>query len=182
MRIKIILPAFALAGAILVLAFYYRSTPATEPTAANASQPPVAGPSVSAVPSAFPNGMTSHAIIPAASRRDDFANFNDPAPPPGPDYALQRTAELNQLAASDDPANLQAILSELGNPDPAIRKAALRATVDFGSTDAIPALSNAMAAADDPQEKVDILKAINFLQLPRFQPDNQQAAASTTTP
>jgi hypothetical protein len=178
MRIKIILPAFALALAILVLAFHYSSGPVTTGTGAAKSQTPVAGASVAAVPPAFPRAMTSYAIIPAASRRDDFANLSVPPPAPGPQYALQRTAELNQLAASDDPANLQTILSELNNPDPVIRKAALRATVDFGSRDAIPALSNAMASVDDPQEKVDIIKAINFLQLPRFRPENQQAATA----
>jgi HEAT repeat protein len=182
MRIKVILPAFALAGAILILAFHYSSRPATAGAGAPTAQTPVAGGSVAAVPSAFSSATTSHAIIPAASRRDDFANQSVPPPPPGPEYALQRTVELNRMAASDDPSNLQIILSELNNPDPVIRKAALRATIDFGSTDAVPALSNAMAAADDPQEKVDIFKAINFLQLPRFQPETQQAAATPAAP
>ena len=83
-------------------------------------------------------------------------------------YVIQRRAELINLGASDDPANLKIILSEMENPEPELRKAALDAAVQFGSKDAIPTLQNEINWATDPQEKVDIQKAIDYLQLPSF--------------
>ena len=73
---------------------------------------------------------------------------------------------------SSDPTDLKTILSELENPEPEIRQTALSATIQFGSQDAIPTLQHEMEWATDPQEKVDIKKAIDFLQLPRLGEDD----------
>ena len=56
---------------------------------------------------------------------------------------------------NSDPASLYAILGALGDPDPPVRKAAVEAAVQFGSQDAIPALQDAAAQAEDPQEKLE---------------------------
>ncbi len=81
-------------------------------------------------------------------------------------YVEKRTEELMDLAMSDDRSSLETILSELTNRDPEIRKAALQATIQFGSRDAIPKLMDVVSQVDDPKEKADIVEAIEFLKLP----------------
>jgi type IV secretory pathway VirB10-like protein len=81
-------------------------------------------------------------------------------------YVEQRSAQLMEMAMNDDRASLDSILSELGNRDPEIRKAALDATIQFGSRDAIPKLADAASQTDDPNEKTAITDAIEFLKLP----------------
>ena len=77
-----------------------------------------------------------------------------------------RIDELLDLAMTDRPGVLMTILSELNNPEVRIRKAAIEASVQFGSRDAIPALREALATADDPVEKAEITRAVDFLELP----------------
>jgi type VI protein secretion system component VasK len=78
----------------------------------------------------------------------------------------ERVAELQDLAMNNDPASLNSILSALGDSDAPVRKAAVEAAVQFGSRDAIPALQDAAMQTEDPQEKIDLLKAVEFLKLP----------------
>jgi HEAT repeat protein len=78
----------------------------------------------------------------------------------------QRVAELTELATTREANSLDTILSELSNRNAEIRRAALAAAVEFGDRSAIPALKEAMESNPDPQEKVNIQKAIAFLQLP----------------
>jgi len=73
------------------------------------------------------------------------------------------------VAMTDDRANLDIILSELNNRDPEIRKAALEATIQFGSRDAIPKMADAASQTDDPSEKAAIADAIEF---PSFVPES----------
>jgi len=98
--------------------------------------------------------------------------------------AGRKIAELRDLAAAKEAGSLRAILSELSNPDVEIRRAALDATVEFGDRDAIPALQRAMESNPDPQEKVNIQKAISFLQLPTLTELNQglQTAVQPAVP
>ena len=81
-------------------------------------------------------------------------------------YVHSRVIELQDLGMDSDPDSLETILSELGNRDPDIRAAAVAATVQFGSRDAIPRLEDAELQAADPHEKADIADAIEFLNLP----------------
>jgi hypothetical protein len=81
-------------------------------------------------------------------------------------YVEKRIEELTDLAMNADSGSLDTILSELTNRDPQIRKAALEATIQFGSRDAIPKLMDAVSQIDEPKEKADILEAIEFLKLP----------------
>jgi hypothetical protein len=94
-------------------------------------------------------------------------------------YVEKRTAELMDIAMTDDRANLDTILSELGNRDPEIRKAALDATIQFGSRDAIPKLADAASQTDDPNEKAALADAIEFLKLPSLTEVRQQQAANS---
>src|SRR5436190_7943981 len=48
-------------------------------------------------------------------------------------YEKRRISELEDLAMDNDPSSLDVILSELTNADPEIRRAALEATIQFGS-------------------------------------------------
>jgi HEAT repeat protein len=79
-----------------------------------------------------------------------------------------RTSELMELGMNDDTNSLHTILSELNNPDPEIRQAALDATIQFGSTNAIPGLEAAALWNDNPEEKKQIADAIEFLKLPQL--------------
>jgi hypothetical protein len=90
-------------------------------------------------------------------------------------YVEARAAELMDLGMNDDAQSLNTILSELNNRDPEIRKAAVEATVQFGSRDAIPNLMDAAAQTDDPQEKAEIMEAIQFLKLPTLSEAAAQA-------
>jgi hypothetical protein len=81
-------------------------------------------------------------------------------------YVINRTTELENLGMTDDPNSLATIESEFDNRDPRIQKAAVAAAVQFGSRDAIPALQDAYRHFDDPGQKVNIQKAIDFLELP----------------
>jgi len=81
-------------------------------------------------------------------------------------YVENRAAELMELASQDDPASINIILSELTNRDPEIRKAALEATLQVRSREAIPRLMEAFEQTDDPREKAAIADAIEFLRLP----------------
>jgi hypothetical protein len=79
-----------------------------------------------------------------------------------------RASELMDLAMNDDTNSLHTILSELNNPDPEIRQAALDATIQFGSTNAIPGLESASLWNESPEEKQQIADAIEFLKLPQL--------------
>jgi hypothetical protein len=175
MRIKVILAALALALAVLVPAAWYRFGSGS-PAAAQPSEAPAFITTPTGVPSVARAGSRrSRSADPDFSRERRPADLSTPSQD---DSISHRTAQLNQLAFSGEPQALPKILAELTDQDPAIRKAALRAAVDFGSQDAIPALQNAITWLDDPQEKVALQKAIDFLQLPKFHPDAQAVAGA----
>jgi HEAT repeats len=92
-------------------------------------------------------------------------------------YVEKRTGELMDIAMTDDRTNLDTILSELSNRDPEIRKAALDATIQFGSRDAIPNLTDAISQTDDPNEKAALADAIEFLKLPSLTEIHAQSQA-----
>lgn len=80
----------------------------------------------------------------------------------------ERIIELMELGARNDPESFQKIIFGLSDADPEIREAALEATIQFGDRDAIPILKELAAKTDDPQEKVEILNAAEYLALPSF--------------
>jgi len=78
-------------------------------------------------------------------------------------------SEKDRLAAlemNDDPASLSNILVDLNSPEKEIRMAAIEATVQFRSTNAIPVLQSAAANDQDLEEKEALLKAADFLASP----------------
>jgi HEAT repeat protein len=79
---------------------------------------------------------------------------------------------------NDDPASLSSILADLTNSEKEIREAAIEATEQFGSTNAIPILKNLAANDADPKEKAALLDAANFISLPSiFDVDNSTTPA-----
>jgi hypothetical protein len=95
------------------------------------------------------------------------------------------TARLTSLSMNDDQASLDAILVELKNPDKEIRAAALSATVQFNDRSAIPALQKIADETGGPDEKVEILKAIDYMKQPSFTEylaHKREMAAPTNAP
>lgn len=173
MRAKVVLSAAALGVLILAPAIYFhfapsspapeQQAPAPEPVAVAA---PVAAPVVPHHRSIAPSDGGQGVSVPDANTADHD------------EYVHERRQELTQLGSSDDPEDLKTILTELNNKDPQIRSAALSATVQFGSRDAIPALQNEMSWTEDPEEKVNIQNAIKYLNLPSFGEYQANLAAS----
>jgi hypothetical protein len=159
MRLKVIIPILLLAIATLVVIQQIRPGPGNDTTLHDSGNSVVI--------------LTTNAVTEANADVKGI-DAKDPSPerPTGlstseeshQDYVSRRTAELMDLAMSDDPASLNSILSELNNPDAEIRDAAVIAAVQFKSADAIPALQEAYLRADDPEEKLSIRKAVEFLE------------------
>lgn len=81
-------------------------------------------------------------------------------------FVQERNAELMALAMNNDAVSFNTIWSELSNPDREIRAGALAAVVQFGDRSVSPRLRDLAAKIDDAEEKVAILDAANFLELP----------------
>ena len=183
MRAKVVLSAFGLALLILVPAIYFHfapSSPSPDQVAPPVAQAVAPAPQAIAAPATVPHHHWSPAP-PAGGEGVAAADSADSSASDHEEYVAQRQADLVQMGMSDDPDDLKTILSELNNKDPRIRSAALSAAVQFHSQDAIPALQNQIQWTDDPQEKVDLLDAIKYLQLPSFQ-EYQASLAATPAP
>jgi hypothetical protein len=150
------------------------------------------------VPPAFPSSETNlgaaggHAlqrrvpVIAGAMDATDVPGDPGPGETEGSAEARQRTyvenrvAQLMELASQDDPASINIVLSELTNRDPEVRKAALNATLQVRSREAIPRLLEAAEQTDDPREKAAIADAIEFLKLPTLGEVMDQTAGRAT--
>jgi aminopeptidase N len=93
-------------------------------------------------------------------------------------YKSEMLVKLADLGMNDDTDSLNTILDELTNRDPEIRAAALEASKQFGSRDAIAKLMDAATQTDDPQERVALYEAIEFLKLPSLTEVMQQQQAT----
>ena len=80
-------------------------------------------------------------------------------------YVMNRIVELEETAMTDKANALGTILPELSNGDPRIRQAALDAAGQLDNPESIPALKDACAQAETPEEKIRLQKAIDFLAL-----------------
>jgi len=99
-------------------------------------------------------------------------------------FVEARTAELQDLSRKTDPAALEVLLSEVKNPDPEIRQAALDAISQSGNRNAIPGLQETAAQTEDATEKQTIMELIEFLKLPTLTEilQKQGAAAAQKQP
>ena len=115
------------------------------------------------------------AVAPAAT--SEVVNASPPplpaTPPPKPltdeerqDAIAAEVSRLQDWSMNDDPASLSNILADLTSPEKDIREAAIEATKQFGSTNAIPVLKSAAVNSTDTDEQIEMLEAANFLALP----------------
>jgi hypothetical protein len=134
-------------GAVWLVATKRRPAPATSPVASR--------PTASA-----PKQLKAAPVVTAPRTNAPGLNSQDHA-----EYVKDRSFELYKLSAFNDNNSLLQILAELNNPDKEIRAAALEATRQFGSRDAIPTLVEQANHTEDPREKVALLDAAEWLKL-----------------
>jgi hypothetical protein len=151
-KVIIIILLAGLAGvAGILLIKHQEAPPAAVPIAIAETKPaaPQTAPTVTNVPPA-PAPVATNALTP--EQREEAINAE--------------TDRLQQWSMNDDAASLSSILADLTNPEKEIRKAAIEAAEQFGSTNAIPVLNNLAAKDEDPEEKAALLEAAHFLSLP----------------
>jgi hypothetical protein len=167
MRPKVLFAMATLALLILAPAVYFHLKP-------EATTNPSPAPAPAVTENSTPAANAGSSILNRIAHRQSDQGLPERSQAPDPTkmdhatYVQQRKADLMEMGASSDPAALKTILSELENNDAEIRGAALDSTLQFGSRDAIPDLQREYNWSTDPQEKVNIQKAIDFLQLPHF--------------
>ena len=164
MRFKIILP-LALAAALIPALLFLKpaATPMPGETAALTAP---ADPAPTALP-----------VRPIASPAtpDPVPTVAAPLPATADAEAEKEAAEiqakidrLEDLQSNDDAESLHAILNELADSNRVIRHAAIEATTQFRDRAAIPVLSDLAARTTDPEEKQELLDAVEFLTLPTY--------------
>jgi len=178
MRPKVVIVVLTLGLFVFGTLFAIRQS-AERPVKKSESQPAISSTTQSSdsLASARPQPIAEHATAPSGkgTPSDSTVSTEDAHQA----YVEKRTGELMDIAMTDERANLDTILSEISNRDPEIRKAALDATIQFGSRDAIPKLTDAISQTDDPNEKAALADAIEFLKLPsltEIHAQNQSAA------
>ena len=87
-------------------------------------------------------------------------------PKPSQDAINTEIDRLQDLSLNNDPASLSNILKDLTYPDQEVREAAIEATKQFGSSDAVPVLRDLAAKDQNPEESAALLDAAAFLSLP----------------
>jgi hypothetical protein len=161
MRPKVVIPILLFSVAGLLTIFFAR--PDRSKSGAAVPLPETAPMAVPAGDAETGNSIeTNHLATQAATLQTDIS-FDQQT---HEDYVSKRVAELMDLAMTDDTISLYSILSELNNNDPQIREAAVTASVQFKNLEAIPALQDAYTRSDDPEEKIRIAKAIDFIATP----------------
>jgi len=155
MRPKFIFALLLLALLVLGAAFFLK-----QHLGNTATPPPV---TESATPAPVANVAPPPAPAPVAATP---VVTNAPTPEQHQAAIEAEADRLQQWSMNDDPASLSNILADLTNPEKEIREAAIEATKQFGSTNAIPALKATASNTDDPEEKIALLDAADFLSLP----------------
>jgi hypothetical protein len=174
MRPKFVLAALLLAVLTLGAAFYLKQHLNNAPTT------PAAPESVTTAPLAASNIVTSVSPPPAPAPVTALTgDTNTPAAEQRQAAIDAETERLQEWSMNDDPASLSKILADLTSSEKEVRDAAIEATKQFGSTNAIPALKAAANATEDTQEKIALLEAADFLSLPSISLDG---ADSQRTP
>lgn len=170
MRARIIIPVLALGLLLAAAAWLLRPGRADLAVGENATVGGASHPTLADRPGTLPDSpkpVVTKAPAPAFHPLVDTNTPGMESPTQREqDYVEQRVAELMDLGMDDQPASLQTILGELNNREPEIRQAAVQASMQFGSRDAIPRLRDAMDQTDDLKEKMAIQEAIEFLQTP----------------
>ncbi len=154
MRPKVVFLILLIACGIVGMAVYLSNAPRVEPDAA--APQTVTNP----LPVKMPVAVAFIPPPPVTNASSIAPNTNTAV------YVQERNAELMALAMNNDAASFNTIWSELSNPDKEIRAGALAAVVQFGDRSVAPRLRDLAAKTGDAEEKVAILDAANFLELP----------------
>jgi hypothetical protein len=172
MRPQVVVTVLGLALACLGLLAVFTRKPATP------LQPPVSSGKIATANDG--GNEPSRASLPTSLAAPALARI-EPVPNHA-EYVNQRISELQTLQLNNDANSLKAILSELPNPDRAIRDAAREAAVQFGDRSAIPILKDLADQTDDPTEKSELLAAAEYLALPTLAEHQATRSASRTQP
>jgi len=166
MRPKFVLTLILFVALVLAAVFYFKQ-PVSQPqppsvVETTALPPPTAksAPATIPNPAKFPTPQPPAASVPVA------AVVPSMTPEEKQSYIEAETSRLQDLSTQDDPASLSAIMNDLTNSEKEVRLAAIEATKQFGSKDAIPVLQADVASASDTDEKIALLEAADFLALP----------------
>jgi hypothetical protein len=163
MRPKVFLLSIAaavvLVGALLALKSLKQNpeAPATEPGPAVESVTPTNNPAVA---------------VPVGGDTNKTPEINEQLRLADVQKELERIGELQTDGAGSHDAMLL-LLDKVRHREPEVRKAALDGLVQLNDTNAVPGLQEAAALAQDPREKVAILNAIDYLNLPSVTPETQ---------
>ena len=141
-----------------VLAWPGKGPRESAPPGADSRKAPPAAASRAAVPRSVPS-PAAELPRPQLSPYADGSNEHEA-------WIDARADELVKLSWEDDSESLKRILAELENPEPDIRKAALQATANFGSRDAIPYLESLVATSTDADEKIALIQTAEQLKMP----------------
>lgn len=167
MRAKVVIPLMLVALFVVFLPFVIRPK---HPATGGPAEAVMLAAEPSATDSVRQWGSGSSAASPEESQPvlhiTTDAGADQPPTAQYEDYVNRRIAELGDLGMTGDASSLITIESELDSRDPRIQAAAVSAAIQFGSRDAIPALRDACGHTDDPAQKLNLRKAIEFLELP----------------
>ena len=166
MRTKFVLALMSFAALVLAVTFYFKQDfvqrPPPDPAKTAVLTPPVANPGLATAPGSTRQFGTQP--IPVVT---SAATVKPPMTPEERQAFIEaETSRLQDLSTQDDPASLSPILNDLTNLEKEVRLAAIEATKQFGSKDAIPVLQADVAGATDTDEKIALLEAADFLSLP----------------
>jgi len=175
--VTLLLLAALILGGALLLKPYLGSRPVPPPEPASIPGAPAVPPAETSLSAtAAPPPEPVPASLPAAP-----VVATKPLTPEQRQAAINAEVDrLYELAAKDDSVSLSNILADLTNTNKEIREAAIEATKEFGSTDAIPALKAAADATDDISDKIAYLEAVDFLNVPPFDPNEKVNNAPKT--
>jgi hypothetical protein len=164
MRPKFVLTFIALAAFALAVGFNLKRAVAP-PTAQEAVAPPAAS-------AASVDGVASNAATATVVGGAGVVNTTNPAETQAD--VENEISRLQDLSTKADSASLSAILDDLANPEKAVRLAAIEATKQFGSRDAIATLKASVANTPDTDEQIALLQAADFLSLPTLSDSDVQ--------
>ena len=153
--IALLLPAILLLGAVLFFKQHVANTAkpaaAVTPAPAMTSVAPAAAPAIaSVVPAPAPAPVVVKQTM-TPEEREAAVNAEK--------------SRLFEWEMNDYPQSLSKILTDLTNPEKEIRVAAIEATKQFGSKDAIPTLQQLAQNTADAGEQTALLEAADFLSL-----------------